>query len=50
VILIDPYEVHQMSNSGRDEVEYLAIGISRGAGGKTVVVDGEGSGTESRPK
>jgi mannose-6-phosphate isomerase-like protein (cupin superfamily) len=38
-VLIDHHEVHQMSNPGPEEVEYLAIGVSRGAGGKTVNVD-----------
>ena len=40
-ILIDPHEVHQMSNPGTGDVEYLALGISRGTGGKTVVVDND---------
>jgi mannose-6-phosphate isomerase-like protein (cupin superfamily) len=38
-ILIDPHEIHQMWNPGPEEVEYLAIGISRGTGGRTVVVE-----------
>jgi mannose-6-phosphate isomerase-like protein (cupin superfamily) len=39
MILIDPYEVHQMENIGSETVEYLAIGITSEAGGKTVVVE-----------
>ena len=39
-VLIDAHETHQMSNPGLDDVEYVAIGVSRGTGGKTVVVDG----------
>ena len=46
-ILIDPHQVHQMSNPGPDDVEYLAFGISRGTGGKTVLVDRDDSGTDS---
>jgi len=38
-IVIDAREVHQMRNSGTVAVEYLAIGISGDAGGKTVVVE-----------
>jgi mannose-6-phosphate isomerase-like protein (cupin superfamily) len=37
-VVIDPREVHQMRNSGAEAVEYLAIGITSEAGGKTVVV------------
>ena len=36
--VIDPHEVHQMRNVGTEAVEYLAIGITSEAGGKTVVV------------
>ena len=38
-VLIDPREIHQMQNIGSETVEYLAIGISTEAGGKTVVVE-----------
>jgi mannose-6-phosphate isomerase-like protein (cupin superfamily) len=38
-IVIDPHEVHQMENIGSETVEYLAIGITSEAGGKTVVVE-----------
>jgi mannose-6-phosphate isomerase-like protein (cupin superfamily) len=38
-ILIDPCEVHEMENTGAEDVEYVALGISRGEGGKTVVVE-----------
>jgi len=44
-VLIDSHEVHRMSNSGPGDVEYVAIGISRGTGGKTVVVDRADGGT-----
>jgi len=37
-ILIDAREVHEMSNPGSGDVEYLALGISSGTGGRTVVV------------
>ena len=47
-ILIDPHEVHEMSNPGPNDVEYLALGISRGTGGKTVVVDWDDGGTDTR--
>jgi mannose-6-phosphate isomerase-like protein (cupin superfamily) len=40
-IVIDPLEVHQMWNRGPEDAEYLALGISAGRGGRTVVV-GEG--------
>jgi mannose-6-phosphate isomerase-like protein (cupin superfamily) len=38
-VVIDPREIHQMRNAGRDAVEYLAIGITSQTGGKTVVVE-----------
>jgi len=50
-ILIDPHEVHEMSNPGPDEVEYLTLGISRSTGGKTVVVDRDDGGADrARPR
>jgi len=48
-IRIDPLEVHQMSNTGTGDVEYLAFGISRETGGKTVVVTSDDDGTSRRP-
>ena len=39
LVLIDPREVHQMRNVGSEDVEYLAIGITSEAGGRTVVVE-----------
>ena len=38
-VVIDARETHQMRNTGPEECEYLAIGITSGVGGKTVVVD-----------
>jgi mannose-6-phosphate isomerase-like protein (cupin superfamily) len=38
-IVIDPREIHQMWNVGSEEVEYLAMGITSEAGGRTVVVE-----------
>jgi mannose-6-phosphate isomerase-like protein (cupin superfamily) len=38
-VLIDPREVHEMWNNGTEAVEYLAIGITAGTGGRTVVVE-----------
>jgi mannose-6-phosphate isomerase-like protein (cupin superfamily) len=37
-IAIDPREVHRMTNRGREDVEYLVVGITGNQGGKTVVV------------
>ncbi|MEN6557884.1 MAG: cupin domain-containing protein [Thermoguttaceae bacterium] len=37
-VVIDPREVHQMRNVGPEPVEYLAVGITRETGGKTVVL------------
>ena len=37
-IRIEPHEVHTMWNHGADDVEYVALGISQGAGGRTVIV------------
>jgi mannose-6-phosphate isomerase-like protein (cupin superfamily) len=48
-ILIDPHEVHVMSNPGKDDVEYLALGISRGIGGQTVVVNPNDSSADDQP-
>ena len=38
-VVIDPREVHQMQNTKAETVEYLAIGITRETGGKTVLVE-----------
>lgn len=38
-IVIDAREIHQMRNVGAETVEYLAIGITTGVPGKTVVVE-----------
>jgi mannose-6-phosphate isomerase-like protein (cupin superfamily) len=47
-ILIDAREVHQMSNRGTEDVEYLAMGITRGEGGRTVNVEGRNSNVEGK--
>jgi mannose-6-phosphate isomerase-like protein (cupin superfamily) len=39
-VVIDACEIHQMQNIGQESVQYLAIGITSGQGGKTVVVEG----------
>ena len=36
-VIIPPREVHEMKNTGEEDLEYLAIGISQGQGGKTVL-------------
>ena len=38
-VVIDAREIHEMENAGSETVEYLAIGITTEAGGKTVVVE-----------
>lgn len=38
-VVIEAGETHQMQNLGTEPVEYLAIGISRETGGRTVVVE-----------
>jgi mannose-6-phosphate isomerase-like protein (cupin superfamily) len=38
-VVIDAREIHQMENAGSETVEYLAMGITTEAGGKTVVVE-----------
>lgn len=38
VVVIPMKKVHQMENAGKEEVEYLVLGVSLGKGGKTVVV------------
>ncbi len=37
-VVVPPREAHGMKNTGKDDLEYLAMGISLGQGGKTVVV------------
>jgi len=37
-VVIPPREVHEMKNTGEEDLEYLALGISQGQGGKTVLV------------
>jgi mannose-6-phosphate isomerase-like protein (cupin superfamily) len=39
-VLIDAREVHRMWNTGAEDVEYLALGVTAGASGRTVVVEG----------
>jgi len=46
-VVIDAREVHQMRNLGSEDVEYLAIGITGEADGKTVVVE-ENAGSRHR--
>jgi len=36
-VVILPREVHEMKNAGGEDLEYLAIGISQGKGGKTIL-------------
>ena len=38
-ILIEPREVHRMTNAGTDDVHYVVFGISSGQGGQTVVCE-----------
>ena len=38
-ILIDPKEVHEMTNLSESDVEYVVFGISSEQGGKTVIID-----------
>ncbi|MFN3192134.1 MAG: cupin domain-containing protein [Aureliella sp.] len=38
-IIIEPREIHSMSNSSTRDVTYLVFGISVGKNGKTVVVE-----------
>ena len=40
-VVIEPREVHQMQNAAAETAEYLAIGITSEARGKTVVVEEE---------
>ena len=37
-VVVPPREIHEMKNVGEEDLEYLAIGISQGQGGKTVLV------------
>ncbi|MEW6407871.1 MAG: cupin domain-containing protein [Patescibacteria group bacterium] len=37
-IIIPPKNLHQMKNISKEKVEYIAIGISQGKGGKTIVI------------
>jgi mannose-6-phosphate isomerase-like protein (cupin superfamily) len=36
-VIIPPREIHEMENVGAEDLEYLAVGISQGKGGKTVL-------------
>ena len=36
-VVIPPREVHEMKNTGEEDLEYLAMGISLGQGGRTVL-------------
>jgi mannose-6-phosphate isomerase-like protein (cupin superfamily) len=38
MLVVSPYEKHDMANVGAVDVEYVVIGVSLGTGGKTVVV------------
>lgn len=37
-VIVEPREIHQMTNVGTEPAEYLVFGISSQDGGKTVVV------------
>jgi mannose-6-phosphate isomerase-like protein (cupin superfamily) len=37
-IAIDRREIHRMTNRGREDVEYLVVGITGNEGGRTVVL------------
>jgi quercetin dioxygenase-like cupin family protein len=37
-VIIEPTEIHQMTNTSDELAEYLVFGIASGKGGKTVVV------------
>lgn len=37
-VIIEPAEIHQMTNTTDETAEYLVFGIASGKGGKTVVV------------
>jgi mannose-6-phosphate isomerase-like protein (cupin superfamily) len=37
-VVILPRDVHEMQNTGEEDLEYLALGISQSQGGKTVLV------------
>jgi len=52
-VVILPGEVHEMRNVGGGNLEYLAMGISQGIGGKTVVVESDpnpGQGPEQKAR
>jgi len=38
VVVIPVGDIHRMENMGKEDVEYIAMGISREKGGKTVIV------------
>ncbi|MEM7453432.1 MAG: cupin domain-containing protein [Planctomycetota bacterium] len=38
-ILVEPREIHRMTNTCDEDVDYVVFGISQEKGGKTVVVD-----------
>lgn len=38
-VVIQPREVHQMTNLSSQEAEYIVLGISSGKGGQTVVIE-----------
>ena len=37
-VIVDPREVHQMTNLSDTDADYVVFGIARGEGGQTVVV------------
>ncbi len=37
-VIVEPTEIHQMTNAADELAEYLVFGIASGKGGKTVVV------------
>ena len=38
-VLVEPREIHRMTNTGDEAAEYIVFGISSMAGGRTVVVE-----------
>lgn len=38
-VVISPKEIHTMENTGKEEVDYLALGVATSAGGQTRIVE-----------
>jgi mannose-6-phosphate isomerase-like protein (cupin superfamily) len=48
-VIVEPREAHQMYNAGKQDAEYLAIGLAPNTGGQTVVIGEKDPAAAAKP-